>query len=190
MTNTCSLITAIVRVRQGDREAYRLVVGQAEGAVRMVVAAILPPGHPGVDDVVQETFLVAWRKLGEVHDGERVLAWFTAIARNLALNERRNYLRERRRQDPAGADWIARLTMPETCRGMEAEIESALNQCLAGLGEQARDVITAHYWQDQDAEAISTTRQRPVGWARVVLCRARAAIAECLRTKGVLHVPN
>lgn len=190
MTDDGALFAAIERVRWGDRESYRQVVQLAEGPVRLVAAAILPSGHAGLDDVVQETFLTAWRKLGEVRDGGRAIAWFTAIARNLALNERRSHLRERRRRDPAGAALIEQLPVAEPVHGMEAGLESAMQQCLAGLGEQARDVVAAHYWQDQDAEAIATARQRPVGWVRVVLCRARAALAECLRAKGVLHVPT
>jgi RNA polymerase sigma-70 factor (ECF subfamily) len=50
-----------------------------------------------VDDIVSETYLVAWRRLADVpDDDERAAAWLCGVARNLARNHVRGELRRRR----------------------------------------------------------------------------------------------
>ena len=179
----------IEQSRHGDAEAFTRLIARYEDRIFRLAKHVCVGLSADADDVYQETFLTAWRKLGEVRGGERVLAWFIAIARNLALNERRGHLRERRRRDPNGADLAERLAAPELPAGAEGRLEEAIQHCLSGLSEQVRSVINAHYWEDHDAERIAAAQQRPVSWVRVVLCRARAALAECLRGKGVLRAP-
>ena len=87
------LDAAIIRSRSGDRDAYRQVIEGVEAAVRIVVAAIVPD-RAQVDDVAQEVFITAWGKLDDYHAGSDPVRWFKAIARNLALNARRGWLRQ------------------------------------------------------------------------------------------------
>ena len=178
------LLVAVQRVQRGEREAYREVVNASEGAVRLVVGAILPLGHPAVDDVVQDTFITAWNKLGGLRAEAGILAWFTSIARHLALNERRRWLREQahRHQDPV-AELVAEVPVAVLDHGLAEQLE----RCLAALGDPAREIIVAHYWRNQAAESIAHSHTRPLGWVRVHLSRARAALAACLRHKGAIH---
>lgn len=178
----------ILRVQRGDRESFRQVIVQTESKVRMVVAAILPPGSPALDDVVQETYLVAWRKIASVRDdGENIPAWFAQIARNIAMNERRRHLRDLRRQSPIEADLIDQLPVPFAPSAIEGGIETELQNCLQALSDQAREVVMAHYWHGREVEWIASSHQHTVGWVRVVLSRARTALARCLSQKGILH---
>ena len=84
---------AIVRVRAGDREAFRVVIAACEGQLRALVAAILP-NLSTVDDVVQKTLVVAFYRLDQYQAGTSFMAWVATIARYQALNERRRLLAE------------------------------------------------------------------------------------------------
>jgi RNA polymerase sigma-70 factor, ECF subfamily len=79
---------AIGAVLAGDREAYRQIITACEAKVRIVLAAILPV-QDMVDDIAQEVFVTAYGKLRDYEPGSDFVAWLKAIARNLALNERR-----------------------------------------------------------------------------------------------------
>ena len=46
-------------------------------------------GDADAEDVVAETFAVAWRRIDHVPDGEAALPWLLAVARRVAANERR-----------------------------------------------------------------------------------------------------
>src|ERR1019366_3289796 len=49
-----------------------------------------------VDDIAQDTFLLAWQKIGEFDPGSNFGAWVAQIARRLIANERRKDARRSR----------------------------------------------------------------------------------------------
>src|SRR5579875_2095658 len=55
-----------------------------------------------VDDVVAETFLVAWRRLDDVPSN--ALPWLITVARNTLLNERRHARRQTALSDRIAAE--------------------------------------------------------------------------------------
>lgn len=180
------LDAAVVAVRAGDREAYRQVVVACEAKVRLVIAAILPDAD-GVDDLAQEVFVTAYGKLRDYRPGTDFSAWVKAIARNLALNERRRRLRQNRLRDRFAMEF-------ETVLGPAIElgpdrfggrILEALRECLGRLEDPAHGVTEAFYFREETTGTIARRLGRSDGWVRLVLFRARAALAICLQAKGV-----
>jgi Sigma-70 region 2 len=94
---------AIGAVLAGDREAYRQIITACEAKVRIVLAAILPV-QDMVDDIAKEVFVTAYGKLRDYEPGSDFVAWLKAIARNLALNERRRWFRHARFRDKLHAE--------------------------------------------------------------------------------------
>jgi RNA polymerase sigma factor (sigma-70 family) len=60
-------------------------------ACRVLAYASRHTDQSGVEDVVAETFLVAWRRLDDVPDDP--LPWLLVVARNTAVNRRRSIQR-------------------------------------------------------------------------------------------------
>ncbi|HEY5925060.1 MAG TPA: sigma-70 family RNA polymerase sigma factor [Kofleriaceae bacterium] len=89
---------AIEATRQGNRHAFAELVARYQ---RMVegVAYCVAGERALVDDIVQDTFVTAWRTIDSLRDSSRVRAWLGGIARNVALNARRR--RTTRREAPA-----------------------------------------------------------------------------------------
>jgi RNA polymerase sigma-70 factor (ECF subfamily) len=117
-----------------------------------------------VDDVVAETFVVAWRRLGEAP--EFPLPWLFVIARGVAANarrsgQRREALHERLVQQPAEH-------AAET-----ADVPADAVAALARLGERDRELLTLLAWDDltpqEAAEALGISHAA----LRVRLHRAR-----------------
>ena len=69
--------------RSGDRDAFGLIVKQYQGLVSGVIYGIVGDFHKS-EDIAQETFLVAWKKLGELRDASKLSAWLCGIAANIA----------------------------------------------------------------------------------------------------------
>src|SRR5256885_754611 len=103
MTAESNLDPLVEAVLRGDREAYREVITQCEAKVRVVLAAILPDSS-AVEDVAQEVFVTAYAKLHSYQLGTDLVLWIKAIARHLALNERRRWLRQARFRDRFAAE--------------------------------------------------------------------------------------
>src|SRR5262245_64009656 len=98
-----------------DAELMRRVAGGSEGALDALHARFARPifalasqalDRAAAEDIVQDVFLVVWRKAG-LFDEERgsVRAWLLQIAHNRVLNE----LRRRNRQPELDPDGDARL---------------------------------------------------------------------------------
>ena len=75
------------RVRDGDSDAYRLLVERYQARIHRLVGRLLGPDHGDVDDVVQEVFVKAFFSLGKFREDAMFGTWITRIAINRARDE-------------------------------------------------------------------------------------------------------
>ncbi|MFE5308619.1 RNA polymerase sigma factor [Isoptericola sp. NPDC056573] len=94
-------------------------------------------------DVLSETFLVAWRRLDDVPDP--ALPWLLVVARNLVRNAHRA-ARRRRTLDDELASLAASAPLPEAAPEALAVERDALLRGLARLGEREREAILLVAW--------------------------------------------
>src|SRR5258706_5994205 len=178
---------AVAAVLQGRRDLYGTIIEACETPVRVMLAALLPD-NASVEDVAQETFVTAFAKLREYRAGTDFRAWIRAVARNLALNERRRWLRKhsllRKYRARIEEEVAPRLEALSSRMGDDAF--KALHDCVSRLQEHSRGVVEAFYFADLPSSKIAERFRRPESWVFVVLHRAPAAIGQCLKTKGVL----
>src|ERR1700684_4386583 len=78
-------MTALVRARAGDGEAFRELVGPYRRELQLHCYRILG-SVPDAEDVLQETLLAAWRGLDRFEERASVRAWLYRIATNRSLN--------------------------------------------------------------------------------------------------------
>lgn len=180
-----SIDDAVAAVLAGNREAFAAIVAEHAHKVRIVAAAILPD-RTEVDDVVQETFVIAFDKLRDYRPGSDFVAWIKAITRNAALNERRRLVRQDRAR-AAYRERIENACEPHLLAGADEAAVVGLRECLAQLGATAADVIDRLYFHRQPAEQIAAAHARTSAWVWVTLHRTRALLAQCLRGKGFLN---
>ena len=110
-----------------------------------------------VDDLAQETFLIAHRKWEELDDPGNAAGWFRQIARNLVMNELTKSGRRQRLLDEkvTGLLIAAEPAGPAPGALQDAEIRhEALRECLDGLPGNVRKVINARYYDDKNATDI------------------------------------
>jgi len=74
----------VAAVRNGDRSAFDGLYERHARTIHGVLLARVPYGH--VDDLVQEVFLAALRKLGSLREPAAFAGWLLAIARNRAAD--------------------------------------------------------------------------------------------------------
>lgn len=80
-----------------ESNLYREFIRQfmvVEARLRAFLRSQLPTWQD-VDDVLQDTCLVAWKKFGQFEPGSNFAAWITTIARFEALNHRRTLASQR-----------------------------------------------------------------------------------------------
>lgn len=118
-----------------------------------------------VDDVVSETFLVAWRRLD--HVPLHPLPWLLAVARNVIATQKRGSLR---REALAGKLRDGHVRGDES--GSDAPA-TPVSSALGRLREWDREAITLIAWDElRPSEAAAVLGQSPVAF-RVRLHRAK-----------------
>jgi RNA polymerase sigma factor (sigma-70 family) len=71
----------VVRALLGDdRRAFEQLVRRHQGMVRAQLCRLLRGDEAAADDLAQETFLLAWRKLGQFRSEARFSTWLHRIA--------------------------------------------------------------------------------------------------------------
>jgi RNA polymerase sigma-70 factor, ECF subfamily len=125
-------------------------------------------------DVLSETYLIAWRKLDKVPDGDNARLWLFGVAANVL---RRGVQRQR-----SSEALIERLTRepPDTVQleslGHEDRTFHALRASLASLSARDREILTLTAWEELTPKQIAVVTGMPTNVVRVRLHRARSRL--------------
>jgi RNA polymerase sigma-70 factor, ECF subfamily len=123
------------------------------------------------EEVVADTFAIAWRRLDDVPDPP--LPWLLGVARNVLGNLRRS---ERRR----GA-LLERLRREHRATGQTAlRQEGRVLAALAALSERDREVLLLHAWDGLDHATAGSVMGCSAATFAVRLHRARDRFARAL----------
>ncbi|GAA2132321.1 RNA polymerase sigma factor [Actinomadura napierensis] len=134
--------------------------------------------HETARDIAAETFLVAWRRRGDIPP-DRPFPWLLNVARNVLANEMRSRRRRTRLWDRLRGDG-PRAPAPDAASGLAegGRIAAALRR----LSERDREVLRLVGWDGLDARDAATAAGCSVKTFSVRLHRARrrltAALAE------------
>jgi RNA polymerase sigma-70 factor (ECF subfamily) len=139
-------------------------------------------GRQAADDLVAETFLVAFRKRASYDPRFRdARPWLYGIATNLVSQHRRDEARQfRLRQatgpEPAQHDDAERVAVNVTAQSVRGPLAGAL----ARLTRRDRDVLLLIAWEQLSYDEVARALGIPVGTVRSRLHRARTKIREAL----------
>ena len=171
----------VLRCRRRDTEAARQLVSLFERPLLYFVRRLVG-SEADAWDVVQETWLNVFRKLGTVQDPRAFPAFLYAAARNAALA----HLRRRRVReallDSVDAPAVDSCDEPE----FTADDAAAVHRALDRLSLAHREVITLFFLRDLSIEQIAAVVGVPVGTVKSRLHHAKRALREQLE-KGAVH---
>lgn len=157
------------------RERFESIFVRHHSAVDAYVRRRMGPEQR--EDVVADTFLVAWRRLDDVPDDAR--AWLIAVARNIMATERRATTRRR--------SLLMRLMATEASAndggGVDDDV-GVVQDALARLSEKDREAITLIAWDELTPREASVVLGESAGSFRVRLHRARRRLRRHLESAG------
>jgi RNA polymerase sigma-70 factor, ECF subfamily len=166
--------------RAGDESAFaELVRIYADRLFRFLVARGI--GREDARDLVQETFLRAWRALDRFDERYAVSTWLYTIAHRLALNLRASQARR------------PQVSLAEDAVGAApAEPESRDDARPGSLWATARDhlaprdyhALWLYYAEEQDMRGVAGILGVSSLHARVIVHRARAKLAKLVTAGG------
>ena len=121
------------------------------------------PCSADADDVVQNTFLAAFRKFSSLRDPASFKAWLLTIAKN----ECRMYYRRKYRTDVIPLDAVGEIAEKTGTRSGIAQ------DILAALPDDARTILVLYYVEEQSQADIAARLNIPVGTVKSRLHYAR-----------------
>lgn len=168
--------------RRGDLGAFSRLVLRHQRALRACLAVRLDEPHHA-EDLAQEVFILAFRKLGEFDARRPFAPWLRGIAFNLLRNHRR-----KARAIPWGAaDELRSLIDGEIDAlhqdGDEADWQAALESCLSQLEEAPRRLVRARYEEDTDVAELCRRSGKKHSAVTMQLHRIRLQLRACIERR-------
>jgi RNA polymerase sigma-70 factor (ECF subfamily) len=146
---------------------------EAHHRALLAYAARRCPTLSDAEDVVAEVFLVAWRRLGDVPDGDAALPWLFGVARKTIGNQRRGLLRRGRLQ--ARLEQTAERPATPAPSGTEPALAA-----LERLSEGDRELLRLVAWEGLSHAEIAAVLGISVNAVAIRLHRARARFEQAL----------
>ena len=157
-------------------DAERLAAIFADCAPRVLAYALRHCPSSAAEEIVSETFLVAWRRVADLP--EDPMPWLLVVARNTIANERRTRQRRARLLDVVAQ--LERLAVPAAGADRTVVERSAMVHALGTLTATEREALLLVAWdglRPRDAATVAGCSPRAF---EVRLHRARARLARAL----------
>jgi RNA polymerase sigma-70 factor (ECF subfamily) len=166
---------------------FEILVRENADSLTAFLRASIDDGA-AVDDLFQETMLIAWRKIGEYDRSRPFGAWLRGIAKRLVLAHYRKGAREVALSGERVLEYLdQRMAQVDRQPGDTLdERVAALRDCIERLAPMYREPIELHYRHRRTTEWIADHLATTRDAVQKRLQRARVHLAECLERKAVL----
>jgi len=165
------------RAKAGDLIAFGELVKMFQDAVYGVAYAMLGNFHDA-QDIAQETFIVAWRKLGTLKDPVKFPNWLCRIARNLCIN-----FMQQAKLDTVNLEkaYTVHYPLPGPLEQVEKkELADRVLASVSALPEQLRLTTTLFYINGYTVNEISEFLEAPAGTIKRRLHDSRQRLKESI----------
>lgn len=117
-----------------DRRAFEQLMRRHQGMVRAQLRRLLHGDNAKADDLAQETFLLAWRKLHQFRGEARFSTWLYRIAYTC-------FLQARRKRSSAAGDIDGDTPDPRTSPRDAVELRLDVERAMRRLSATEQDVL-------------------------------------------------
>ena len=180
--------TLVERAQTGDKAAFDLLVVKYYSRLSRLLSRFVRRTDE-IEDLVQETFIKAYRALPNFRNDSAFYTWIYRIAVNTA----KNYFASMSRQIPAFSDMSTEdptqletlplmqdVSTPEHLM-MTKEIMHTVSDTIESLPNELRTAIVLREIEGLSYEEIAEAMDCPVGTVRSRIFRAREAVAARLK---------
>jgi RNA polymerase sigma-70 factor (ECF subfamily) len=175
-------------VLNGDKRAFELLVLKYQRKLMRLVLYFVKD-HAEAEDLVQETFIKAYRALSKFRGESAFYTWLYRIGVNTA----KNHLMSQRRKVPTStdtdsqdaenfdvADGLRESGTPESALATK-QLAQTVNDAMGALPEELRVAISLREIEGLSYDEIAAMMECPIGTVRSRIFRAREIIANKIR---------
>lgn len=156
-----------------DRRAFEQLVRRHQGMVRAQLCRLLHGDQAAADDLAQETFLLAWRKLDQFRSEARFSTWLHRIAYSCFLQAIRTKSWAAQQAQEEGME-----ELPVTAPAMDLQLDLAQAMRHLSASEQA---VLLHCMQlELSHEEAAYVLGMPLGTVKTHALRGKAKLKQWL----------
>ena len=175
--------------QQKTRLAFEILARENTRMLMVYLRSLVRDDEAAIDDLFQETMIVAWRRLGECDLDRPFGPWLRGIASRLVMAHYR-----RRKRAPILLQESVLSVVDRHFQNLSLlagdtwdEKVAALRECVDALPEQQKDVIDGRYFDGIQTQVLAEQLGLTLEACKKRIQRARGMLAGCLRKKGVLN---
>jgi RNA polymerase sigma-70 factor (ECF subfamily) len=170
---------AIERVRSGDRDAFRLLVEEHSRAI-FRVAYRMTGNEQDAEDMVQETFLRAYRQFSSFDGRAKFSTWLTRIATNCSLDLLRARQRRGDQVEVTEERSLAAAEVSPEQVALSRQVRQRLHAALARLSPAERAAFIMRHYEGAPIDEIAAALSKPAGATRHCIFRAVQKLRDAL----------
>jgi RNA polymerase sigma factor (sigma-70 family) len=171
---TLSEIDLLNRTAQGDREAFGQLVARHQSLVCAIAYSIVGDFSRS-EDVAQESFVAAWKQLGQLQDLAKFRSWLCGITRNLAAQAIRE---EYKAESLEASGPIPSAERSPEDQAVSHEEQTLVWNALEALPDNYREPLVLYYRDEESVARVAAAVSSSVG------SRSRCP------TRGFSSLPN
>ena len=156
-----------------DRRAFEQLMRRHQGMVRAQLRRLLHGDEARADDLAQETFLLAWRKLDQFRGEARFSTWLYRIAYTC-------FLQARRKQSLAAGDSDGDAPDPRTSPRDAVDLRLDVERAMRGLSATEQIVLTHVIQLGLSHEETAYVLAMPLGTVKSHMNRGKARLRALL----------
>lgn len=164
-------------LRERDAQVFGLLVRRHQGLVRAQLRHLLGDDPALADDLAQETFVLAWRKLGQFRGQSRFSTWLYRIAHSCF----QQYWRSkgwRAQQESELEDSKAELLNADTAA---PELALDFDAALRCLSDNQRTALLCCVQLELTHEEAAVVLDMPLGSVKTHVARGKAKLRQLLQ---------
>ena len=178
----------VLRVQRGDKVAFELLFTKYQRRVSRLVSRFIR-SEAEVEDVVQDSFIKAYKALANFRGDSAFYTWLYRIAVNTAKNylvaasKRPISLSQFEKNDDDDFEedrFISNSTTPES-ELITKQIAKTVNKTIDELPADLREAIMLREIEGMSYEDIAEAMECPIGTVRSRIFRAREAISQKIK---------
>ena len=158
-------------VSSDDQVAFQLLVERYQAAIRGFLRRLLGGDHGTADDLAQDSFMIAYRKLSTLKSGSSFSSWLHTIAYRQFLQFRRKHARQQVVAEPPEQSVDQR-------EAVDAEI--LLPELMRQVSDEERACLTLAYAAGMSHAEITGITGLPLGTVKSRIQRGKVKLQKWL----------
>lgn len=139
------------------------------------------------EDLAQETFIKAYKKLATVQDQNKMRSWLLSIARNVTIDFFRKNKNHAIALDENILEYYAQATSVDSREEiLSAEKARELQDCIGQLSEQDQTIVRLLYYEGFSYKEIASLLKVNQNTLKSRLHRARAELLKVIQSKNIV----